>query len=143
MNTTQNRPEPFTITNDKGRPFLVRVVFPGDLYGLNDCLTHNGPGVMVEFYDHSPEIVETFCKAGQGDRGQFVSRYNIETLCKDAASLYERGLNLQGSVPGWAVDGDALRPVLNMCRNLTRREPQPDSVEEDADGYRSGDIGDC
>ena len=91
----------FTIQNDQGRMFNVRIVREGDRYGLDDCLTHNG-APMVEFYDASQD------PAKFGERGQFVSRYYVDTLTgRDGFGRDIRNghaLNLHGGVEAWTLD---------------------------------------
>ena len=35
------------------KSWMVKVIEKGDKYGLNNCLTHDKPANMVEFYDTS------------------------------------------------------------------------------------------
>jgi len=94
--------------------FNVRVIFAGDRYGLNDCLTVEG-APQVEFYDATADK-ETF-----GERGQFTGgRYYVETLLLDWHSRRERefnmtpidqGLCLCGHVRAWDVDGPTMARV--------------------------------
>jgi hypothetical protein len=56
------------ITVDK---FNVRVVNKGDKFGRDFCLTHDSEKPMVEFYD---------ARYPHTEFGQFVSRYNVETI---------------------------------------------------------------
>jgi hypothetical protein len=100
-----------TIHNDKGRPFLVRVVLQGERYGLDDCLTHDKPDPLIEFYDR------TYAGPQFGERGQFVSRYCARTL---ADHRHGAGLCLDGGISCWTVDGTALLPVLMMAQAIAR-----------------------
>ena len=83
-----------------GIPFRARLVKQGDRYGLNDCLTHDSPRPMIEFYDarypHTPH-------------GQFVSRYYLDTLTDHP---FEHGLDLQGDVADWTIDADTLQTMI-------------------------------
>jgi len=37
--------------NDQGKHLEARIIYKGDKYGLNDCLTYDGKGTpLVEFY---------------------------------------------------------------------------------------------
>lgn len=63
------------VTNDKGRKFNVKVLFKGDTYGLNKCLTHEKEDPLVEFYDATYAGAEDF-----DPEGQFVSRYFVDTI---------------------------------------------------------------
>jgi len=83
--------------------WAVRLVEPGDKYGLNDCLTCDKGDVFVEFYDTRYEHT---------DLGQFVTRYYSSTLLKS-----ESGLNLDGRISDWSV-GEA---CMNRIRDWLRR----------------------
>lgn len=82
--------------------FNVRIVNTGDKYGVNDCLT-NTKGPMVEFYD------SRFKSGWDKERGQFVTRYCVETLIN---SYYPRGLCLDGGVPAWSVSAEGMQQVI-------------------------------
>jgi hypothetical protein len=97
------------ITNRDGRKFFIRVVFRGDSYGRNDCLEHDDDMPMIEFYDW------TYRSNDFGPRGQFVSRYNADTLARRDDSV---GLNLQGDVSVWWVDSAAMEPVDRLAQEL-------------------------
>lgn len=101
------------IQNRDGRRFLVRVVEKGDRYGLDDCLTHDEADPLIEFYDLT--YTEKF-----GPRGQFVSRYYASTLAEDAKPY---SLTLDGGVPVWWVDAEALAPVLKLARRIAIKCP--------------------
>ena len=83
--------------------FNVRIVNPGDKYGLNFCLTHEGTKPMVEFYDS---------RYPHTQYGQFVSRYYLDTLLD--GSTYPNGLCLHGGVPAWVVSADGMKQVLEF-----------------------------
>lgn len=74
-------------------PLNVRVVHPGDAYGLDDVLTNDGEA-MVEFYD---------ARYPHTEHGQFISRYYLSTLNERAPGT---GLDLDGGIPDWSVTGD-------------------------------------
>lgn len=76
--------------------YNVRLVFHGDKFGLNDCITHEG-APMLEFYDATQD------PAKFGERGQFVSRYNVATLIDDRDRLTTYGLDLHGGVAVWKM----------------------------------------
>ena len=88
------------VTNSNGLSFNVRIVRKGDTYGRNNCLTNDDDRSLVEFYDtryaHTP-------------LGQFVSRYFAFTLLERAGEYV--GLNLDGGVPDWTIDADAMDQV--------------------------------
>jgi len=105
-----------TITTTTGRRFAVRVVRRGDRYGHEDCLTHDRDLALIEFYDLS--YPETF-----GERGQFVTRYDADTLLGERAPHYKPspwtkpqgvtgGLYLDCGVPEWTLDAAAMRDAL-------------------------------
>lgn len=90
--------------------FRVHLVFPGDAYGRDGCLTYeqtdadkyNGGGPLIEFYDESQDDFHF-------PNGQFVSRYYSETMAAHAKGY---GLDLHGGVPAWKLDAaqvDAVR----------------------------------
>ncbi len=96
------------VTNDAGDRFNVRMVWPGDEYGLERCLqyrvndqidgnptTYHGP--MVEFYDASQQGLP-----GRDPEGYFVSRYFVNNLMDHKAGV---GLMLCGYQRHWTVSG--------------------------------------
>ncbi len=85
--------------------WAVRLVEPGDKYGLNDCLTCDKGDAYVEFYDTRYEHT---------DLGQFVTRYYLSTLLKFKSG---GGLCLKCDVPSWSV-GEA---CMNRIRDWLRR----------------------
>ena len=89
------------ITNDQGVIFNVRFVRQGERYGREDCLVHDKPDPLVEFYDATNR--ERF-----GPRGQFVSRYYLSTLRERG---HREGINLYGGEPKWVVDDAAMAAV--------------------------------
>ena len=89
--------------NTNNVPFNSRIVFKGEAYGLNNCLTHDKDEPLVEFYDARYD----FDKSPEGEiLGQFVSRYYVSTI------QGSRGLNLEGSVNDWFVTGDQVAKAL-------------------------------
>ena len=94
-----------TVTNDKGLSFNVKHLEAGDKYGLENCLTlEEDSPETVEFYDAS--------YAGKTEdwrHGQLVSRYYVETILEDLDTFV--GLNLDGGVPEWQIDADAMEIV--------------------------------
>jgi hypothetical protein len=95
--------------NDKGVAFIARMVFEGDTYGLDHCLTHDGKyGPLVEFYDRA----YPFHKDERGDvLGQFVTRYYARTLLDN--HQFMRGLCLDGGVERWSLDGQTYEYVID------------------------------
>jgi hypothetical protein len=92
----------FTLRNSPSEDgsWTVCIVEEGDRYGRDDCLTHDRPDPMVEFYD-APQDPEKF-----GRRGQFVARYYLSTLICTRA-----GLTLDCDIPAWTLDAAQMRTV--------------------------------
>jgi hypothetical protein len=84
--------------------FNLRIVKPGERYGLNDCLVNDSDSndALVEFYDarylHTPH-------------GQFVSRYCAATFLD-----VKGGLCLQGGIPAWSLTAEQVRAAQNTVR---------------------------
>ena len=103
----------FTVQNDQGRTFAVRIVRKGDAYGLHDCLIHDEDKPLVEFYDASQDPKKF------GERGQFVSRYYVDTLTgrdgfgRDIRNGY--ALNLHGGVEAWTLDPVAASQAVDWA----------------------------
>lgn len=89
---------PLSVTAANGVPFTVRLVRKGDHYGLDGCLVHDEDDPLVEFYD---------ARYPHTEYGQFVSRYYLSTLLDDPVW----GLDLDGGVEDWTVDGDTMSTV--------------------------------
>jgi len=96
-----NKMNSLMVTNVNGRKFDARVVDTNDNYGLNDGLV-NEDDPMVEFYDMGSDNFPN---------GQFVSRYYVSTITEDDGSY---GLNLDGGVPEWSIDGQAMVKVVKF-----------------------------
>jgi hypothetical protein len=85
-----------------GIPFRAIHIFP-------NCYSPNFPfkssQSIIEFYDfrykHTPD-------------GQFITRYNISTLYD--SSFENSGLNLNGGVPDWKVDNNAMKKIINWLK---------------------------
>lgn len=108
--------------NETNMDWHVRLVFKGDRYGLDMCLTHDEDEMLVEFYDCRYD----FASDVDGTvLGQFVSRYYFKTLRK--TDWTQGGLNLDGGVDSWSV-GSALMVNLMI---LIHRQPecQPELLE--------------
>jgi hypothetical protein len=86
--------------------FNIRIVNTGDKYGVNDCLTNN-KAPMIEFYD------SRFTHGADGARGQFVTRYYIETLTDSGCP---NGLCLDGGVPAWSVSAEGMKEVIEYIK---------------------------
>lgn len=97
----------FVQTGERGVPFVVRVVFKGDKYGLDFCLEHDKDMPLIEFYDarhwHTPF-------------GQFVSRYRYKEVAD--CQKERRGIQLDGGTPSWCVDFEAVDMAVNLAQAL-------------------------
>lgn len=101
------------VFNADGNAVLVaRLLREGDRYGLNDCLTWEEKEPGIEFYDgrypHTP-------------RGQFVSRYYLETLL-ESVQKGNRGLCLDGGVAAWALNPGELAGAVQWARDMVRAQ---------------------
>ena len=100
----------FSVVNDNGLKFNVRIVLKGDKFGRNDCLTHEDNDPLIEFYDD---------RYPHTQHGQFVARYGIDVLLGldvwigHKIGLSERGLDLDGGIDDWSLDA-------NACIQVTR-----------------------
>ena len=128
------------IDPESGVRWCVRIVFEGDDYGRNHCLTHDETEPMIEFYDMDSRAAELM--RGSGDKteaylaeeyGQFVSRYYYSTLKmrdplgKGSAltDWSERGLNLHGGVDRWSVSSEFMvKAMAAINAELAAREMQ-------------------
>ena len=139
------------VNNLNLRPWLVRLVRPGDRYGAEHCLVHGRPRPgrklefaskfdsipMVEFYDFTnPEFGYDYAgdrgeaaSVGAQPLGQFVSRYYVSTLQESPAV---NGLCLQGGVSGWSVDHILMQKVMAWLERTLAlpNEEQPLYTEE-------------
>lgn len=102
------------VTNDKGRRFAVKVVCKGDTYGRRHVLKHDSDDALVEVYDATYEGRPGFVEQGWPE-GQFVSRYYASTL---AATRNTNGIDLNGGVDVWKIDGAAWAPVVALAKRL-------------------------
>lgn len=91
-----------------GVTFNVRHVKPGDRYGRDLCLI-NKDNDLIEFYDarfpHTP-------------LGQFVSRYNLDTLMEDGEKWRSQGLCLDMDIPDWNVSVEGMTQVYEAMRPI-------------------------
>lgn len=103
------------VTNSAGIPFGIKVIQTGDHYGRNDCLIHDKPIPMVEFYD-----ARYAGKPGFDPEGQFVSRYYLSTLmaCDPAT-----GINLCCYEPDWQVNAENLRQAIQSAQACLEATP--------------------
>jgi hypothetical protein len=142
------------IDPESGIRWCVRIVFIGDQYGLNHCLTYgdreydkkmNEP--MIEFYDMDSMAAVQMCRSDDKteaylaeEYGQFVGRYYLSSLKfdeilngKTLTDWSKRGLNLHGGVDRWSVSSEfmvdamaAVEAELEERAELERRELQDD-----------------
>ena len=107
------------IFNNHRRRFGVRIVRPGDGYGVDDkiifepgegCDSHAERNeVLVEFYDMTYASDDVHNSAF-GPRGQFVSRYYRSTLMEGRRG----GLDLMGYEPVWKIDAGTMEQVWRL-----------------------------
>lgn len=100
----------FSLVTQAGIPFNVRLVEPGDRYGLDRCLVNDKDATQIEFYD------ARYSAAAGNTRfdplGQFVSRYYVDTLMDAFGSS---GLILDGGTPSWVIDAKSLTEALSWA----------------------------
>jgi hypothetical protein len=99
------------ITNEKGIPFSVRMVFRGQHYGTHMQLSHDEDEPLVEFYDAS--------SVPNHGLGQFVSRYHLNTLIENHHPQ-SHGLDLDGGVPDWKITAENMKEVLEWAEGETK-----------------------
>jgi len=93
---------------ENGIEFNVRLVSKGQTYGADFCLTHEGDEPLVEFYD---------MRYPHTKFGQFVSRYNFDTIVNDNENDYV-GLNLDGGIPDWTIDKFTMANIRTDLRAM-------------------------
>jgi len=139
------------IDPESGIRWCVRIVFFGDNYGRNHCLTygdreydqdkHDDP--LIEFYDMDSGAAAIMRNTGNKteaylaeEYGQFVGRYYLSSLKfernsngKTLTDWSQHGLDLHGGVDRWSVSSefmvDAMATVeaeLADRAELERRE---------------------
>lgn len=119
------------VINDCGRPWVVRILFPGMAYGLDFKLIHEGKPV-VEFYDARHEHTPY---------GQFVSRYYVETLLASHESgRTAGGLCLQGGVREWNVSGEALGRAMDWVKKAIAARGTDQPIDRQCLSQYIGDI---
>jgi hypothetical protein len=120
------------VLNDDGRPWVVRLVFNGDKYGLDFKLTHKEEDPLVEFYDARYEHT---------NYGQFVSRYYASTLLNGELRQPGLGLNLDGGVPEWKITSNGILRVLLWIRAcMIQRGPNDTPIDRKWLSQYVGDI---
>ena len=141
------------IDPESGIRWCVRIVFIGDQFGRNHCLTFGDEEYdqdkqddpLIEFYDMDSRAAELM--RGSDDKteaylaeeyGQFVGRYYLSSLKfdeilngKTLTDWSKRGLDLHGGVDRWSVSSEfmvdamaAVEAELADRAELDRREVQ-------------------
>jgi hypothetical protein len=95
----------------KFNKFNVEIVKVGGSFGLNDCLTNDGPEPLVEFYDGSIN------GPAFGERGQFVARYNMSSL-QERVIGSPQGLILMGGIPQWVVEASDMDDIVTWLNDI-------------------------
>lgn len=131
---------PFTtVTNYSGRTFAVRYLPSGARYGRANCIVNernkfgNGSPI-VEFYDttNADDSDGDYTPgdkplSGFGPLGQFVTRYDVATILgEDEWGSGHGALNLDGGVPVWYVDAEAMHEARAWLR-ATRKALEVDA----------------
>lgn len=99
----------------------VHIVGSGERYGANNNLTNDENRSLVEFWDMD-------VNRGNFPNGQFVSRYDVETLFEDKwgaspETLMEHGLCLDyDNRSYWTVSGDEMTKVFEWLKNRPYKE---------------------
>lgn len=111
----------FSVADPGAAPgsWAIRVVGPGERFGVGDVLLNDGADHLVEVYD--PRFGHSAIGRAPGGEelsGQFVSRYRLP----DIMSADHHGLNLEGGVAAWKMSGEALAEVLATVTSLTGKE---------------------
>jgi hypothetical protein len=97
----------FTAAN--GHAYLARIVFKGDRYGLDGCLTHDKDDPLVEFYLQISKVWGRSLKwEGLDEPWWFINRYYVSTflgLCEYSHSggPVARGVFLVGDCPQYSL----------------------------------------
>jgi len=133
------------IDPESGVRWCVRIVFEGDDYGLNHCLTHDETEPMIEFYDMDSMAAVKMCRSDDKteaylaeEYGQFVGRYYLSSLKfdeilngKTLTDWSKHGLNLHGGEDRWSVSSEfmvdamaAINQELEERAELESREVQ-------------------
>lgn len=108
MTTTTKLPNTTTIITEKGIPFTVQVVLPGEdnRPGWDKGVTQpSNTKTLVKFYD------QRYTGAGFTPLGQFVADYYLETLVKRNAT-HISPLALQYGVANWWIDAFAMQAAV-------------------------------
>lgn len=140
--------------NWSGIKWCVRTVYWHDSYGLNDMLVYGGDynpyespeNPMVEFYDMDSLVANTETGDEEHDarikeRGQFVSRYYLNTLngtdrgTHASAPQFEdnwaNGLNLDGGIERWSISGEFYTKAMQAVNDDFRKWMEDQNWEEE------------
>ena len=140
------------IDPESGIRWCVRIVFIGDQYGLNHCLTygdreydqdkHDDP--LIEFYDMDSGAAAIMRNSGDKteaylaeEYGQFVSRYYLSSLKfdeildgKTVTDWSKRGgLNLDGGVDRWSVSSDFMVDAMAAINKEMEKRAEFDRID--------------
>ncbi len=107
-----------SVTAANGVPFTIRIVREGDLYGRNWTIKHDEREPLIEFYDARYDD-DRFTHG----YGQFVSRYTVSKIVDDRRKGL--GLDLDGGVKSWKIDGATMARVCEWAKGRLRDEPKP------------------
>jgi hypothetical protein len=97
-----------TFEGGQGFDFKLLIIAPGEPYGSNPDVLNKDREAIVEFYD---------TRYAHCEHGQLVSRYYASTLLEDSPEKSSRGLNMQGGVGAWQIDGDHFSFVASWLSN--------------------------
>lgn len=99
----------FVVPGGQGFDFAVRVCRPGDRFGREGVFVNTGEPI-IEFWDTRHPTKDTY----SGHLGQFVSSYYASTFLEGReGGRGTAGLDLDGGVPSWTIDGDGVRKVAD------------------------------
>jgi len=112
----------------------VKIIPPGDRYGLGKSVINDSDKYLVEFYDTSQDPIKF-------PGGQFVTRYHMDTLLgKDefGGGTYPNGLSLDYSIPVWHVTKEEMESVVAWLsvkweETQNTRKPSLSTVMRDAE----------
>ena len=140
--------------NWSGIKWCVRTVYWRDSYGLTDMLTYGGDynpyespdNPLVEFYDMDSLVANTETGDKEYDarikeRGQFVSRYYLNTLngtdrgSPASGPTFEdnwaNGLNLDGGMERWSISGEFYTKAMQAVNADFREWMEDQNWEEE------------
>jgi hypothetical protein len=101
------------ISSDSKILMFARLVFKGDHYGRNGCLTHEDDKPLIEFYDGRFDF-----DAWTGFVGQFIGRWYLETFMD-----HEGGMCLDGGIPNWQIGADNTAEIQAWVRGMMEEVP--------------------